>query len=377
MSAMSGLAVARWRLRNQGLDATTATDPRDVVGGLLAVQAENHPQATWAVATRGLNPDQAAFARLYDDGEILRTHVLRPTWHFVLADDVVWLLDLTRPRVQRTWERQLEQEGIDRATWERAMAVIAGAVTGRDRTRTELAADLAAEGMTFSGHGLMLVAGLAELHGFIGSGPRRADEHTYALLSERAPRSRRLDGAEARAELVVRYVTSHGPVTERDLTYWATLPLGEVRAGLADVADQLGSFVLDGATFWHGQGQEPPDAAPSGPVPSPGSVPWPGSVPRPRAHLLQILDEYYRGYQATRGLLDLRGLKPPGRESSTGMTIVDSQIVGDMKRTVQPGRVVFEVRLLRPLDEGERGAVLDAAARYGRFLDREPSVVFV
>jgi len=32
-------------------------------------------------------------------GEILRTHVMHPTWHFVTPVDIRWLLKLTAPRV--------------------------------------------------------------------------------------------------------------------------------------------------------------------------------------------------------------------------------------------------------------------------------------
>ena len=125
------------------------------------------------------------------------------------------------------------------------------------------------------------------------------------------------------------------------------------------MADRLGSFELGGRTYWHGQNRPSCD------------------VLTPRAQLLQILDEYYRGYQDSRDLLDVAGLKPQGREASTGMTITDSQIVGDMNRVLDPDTVTFRIRRWRPLDEGEEAAVHHAAERYGRYLDRAPSVRFI
>jgi hypothetical protein len=358
MPSMTRLDVARWRLHCQRLAGMPAADPLAVVRHLLAVQAENHSQASWAVATRCATPDAALFARLYDDGALLRTHLLRPTWHFVLPDDVGWLLDISRPRLARSWERQLEQEGVDRPMWDRAATVIGEALVGRYLTRSELAVHLAGEGLVFTGRGLMLVAGYTELDGIICSGAARDGQHTYALLAERVTRTRRLDAETARAELVLRYLIGHGPATERDVAYWATMTLRDVRAGLADIADQVNSFELDGSTFWHAY-----------------DAPHEGALV-PRAQLLQILDEYYRGYQFSRDLLDIAGLKLVGREMSSGMTIVDSQIVGDMKRTLDPDRVTFEVRLLRDLTGDEEAAVHDAAARYGSYLDRAPTVAF-
>jgi Winged helix DNA-binding domain len=357
-SADGRLSIARWRLANQHLAGLGLAEPIAVVRHLLAVQAENHSQASWAVATRTVAPDAALFGHLYDDGHLLRTHVLRPTWHFVLPDDIGWLLDLSRPRLTRSWERQLEQEHIDQQDWEHAVTLITETLPGRTLTRSELADHLAASGVTMSGHALMLVCGLTELHGLICSGPARDGQHTYALLSERVPFARHLDADHARAELVVRYIGGHGPVTERDIAYWATMTLGEVRTGIADNADRLASFQLDGKTFWH-----TPGAPPAGPI-------------KPQAHLLQILDEYYRGYQDSRDLLAIDGHHVTGRESAAGMVIVDSQLVGHMKRTITPDYVTFDIHLLRTLTAQEHTAIQDAADRYGRYLNRHPQLRF-
>jgi Winged helix DNA-binding domain len=352
------LAIARWRLHSQHLAGTPAADATAVVRRLLAVQAENHAQASWAVGTRCRIADASLFARLYDDGAILRTHLLRPTWHFVLPDDIGWLLDLSRPRLLRGWERQLEQEGVTHTIWERAATIITTALTGRYLTRAKLADHLAAEGFAFSGHALMLVAGLTEVHGLICSGPTRDSQHTYALFTERVPNTRRLEPDAARAELVARYIAGHGPVTERDIAYWATMTLRDVRASLADIADQISSFKVEGDTFWHT-----------------GSAPD-GDTIEPCAHLLQILDEYYRGYQHSRGLLDIASRMVAGREDSIGMAIINSQIVGGMSRTIGTEYVTFDIGLLRDLTGDETAAIHNAAARYGHFLNRAPRLTF-
>ena len=66
------------------------------------------------MASRTRNPDQADLAALLDDGAVLRTHVLRPTWHFVRAEDIGWVLDLTGPRVRRVTGQQLrDTHGLD------------------------------------------------------------------------------------------------------------------------------------------------------------------------------------------------------------------------------------------------------------------------
>ena len=348
------LTVARWRLRTQHLVEPHLGAAADVVGALLAVQAENPTQSGWAVAARTAAPDPADLARSLDDGTVVRTHVLRPTWHYVAADDVAWLIELTAPRVRRTTQQQLRtvHELDDRAVDALSTAVLA-ALDGSDLTRAGLAEVLAASGYELTGQALMILLADLELQALICSGRPAGDgTHTYARFADRIPSPRRLEPADALAELALRYFTGHGPATVHDLAYWATLPLGQVRAGLAEVGGRLDSFEHDGRTFWH---------APADPPTSAGT---------PAGHLLQILDETYRGYQDSRWVLDAAGIVPRAREAAAGMAVVDAQLVAAMKRTVTADSVVFELQPYRPLVAGDLAALEAAANRYGQFLSR-------
>jgi hypothetical protein len=217
-------------------------------------------------------------------------------------------------------------------------------------TRAQLAGELRDRGIGGSGQMLMILLAHAELDGLVCSGTSTGTEHTYALMGERVRAPRRLGRAEALAELALRYFTGHGPATERDLAYWATLTLTDVRAGLHQVRDQLGSFQHDGRTFWH-----PPGEPPSGPQ-------------QPAAHLLQILDETYRGYQDSRWVLDAAGDVPRTRESATGMALVDAQLLAATRRTIAHGHVQFDLRPYRALTPPETEALEQAAKRYGEYL---------
>src|SRR5215831_15852745 len=143
------LDIARWRLRSQHLVWPYAVSAREAVGSLLAVQAENPTQAAWAVASRTPNLDQAELAALLDDGTVVRTHVLRPTWHFVRAEDVGWLLDLTGPRVQRVTGLQLQNShGLDERSIDHAVTAVVEALASRGQlTRVQLADELRKRGI--------------------------------------------------------------------------------------------------------------------------------------------------------------------------------------------------------------------------------------
>ena len=348
--------IARWRLRSQHLVSPHGNSAAAVIRSLLAVQAENAGQAAWAVASRTQDPRAPELEALLDQGSVVRTHVLRPTWHFVAVEDIGWLLELTAPRIRPLIVRQLtETHGLAGARLDQAASVVLGALSERpDQTREQLADCLRAQGIDPHGQTLMLLLVLLELDRLICSGRRLRGAHTYAAFADRVPSPRRLDRDEALAELALRYFTGHGPATERDLAYWATLTLRDVRRGLEQVREGLGSFDHDGRTFWHAPGDPPPARS-----------------LMPGGHLLQILDEVYRGYQDSRMVLDSEGIVPTGRETAIGMALVDAQMVAGMKRTVGR-RVVFEIDPFSGrLTPSHRSLVEQAAARYAEFLGVE------
>jgi DNA glycosylase AlkZ-like len=307
------LDVARWRLRSQHLVWPWAVSAGEAVGSLLAVQAENPSQAAWAVASRTSRPDQA---------ELRNAH-------------------------------GLDERSIDRAV----TAVLETLASRGELTRGQLADELGDRGIPGSGQMLMILLAHAELGGLICSGRIAGGEHTYTLMRERVPAPRRLGRAEALAELALRYFTGHGPATERDLAYWATLTLTEVRSGLQQVGDRLDSFRHDGRIFWHAPGDPP------------------GGPQEPTAHLLQILDETYRGYQDSRWVLDAVGDVPRTRESATGMALVDAQLIAAMRRTVAHDHVQFDLRPYRVLTPVQTEALDQAARRYGEYLRLKPRII--
>ena len=243
--------------------------------------------------------------------------------------------------------------GLDDRALDRASTAVLEALGSSGLTRAALAGVLAESGHEISGHAPTILLADLELQALVCSGrPEDDGTHTYARFADRVPAPRRLDRGDALAELARRYFNGHGPATERDLSYWATLPLGDVRAGLARVADRLESFEHDGRTFWHAPAHRPPAAG------------------APAGHLLQILDEMYRGYQDSRWVLDGAGVVPRAREVAAGMALVDAQLVAAMKRTVTADRVVFELRPYRPLRADDVAALRAAASRAGEFLGR-------
>ncbi len=210
------------RLHNQLLIQHPFDQPNEVVAWLGAVQAQEYGHAKWALGMRLPGATDVDVERAIAEGSILRTHVMRPTWHFVTSADIRWMLELTGPRVHALNAYYYRQQGLDDALFARSNAVLAKALAGGNYlTRPELQAALAGAGIVADG-GLRAsyLMMRAELDMLICSGPRRGKQFTYALLDERAPAASSLPRDEALAELTRRYFTSHGPATLKDFAWW-------------------------------------------------------------------------------------------------------------------------------------------------------------
>jgi hypothetical protein len=288
-----------------------------------------------------------------DEGRILRTHVMRPTWHFVTPADIRWMLELTAPRVHRAMAYYRRQLGLDTAILIRASASFERALRdGEHLTRSELGVQLGRAGLVIKGVPLALLTIYAELEGVICSGPRRGKQGTYALLAERAPRAPRLSRDEALAELTRRYFTSHGPATIRDFLWWSGLTTPDAKRGLE--MNQGRHELVEGRTYW-----------------SLGGTPA-GSTERRTVHLLPVYDEYLVAYRDR----EVVPHGPPAIESrSRGSVtfrhalVIAGQVAGTWKPVRNTSGLVVDVIPIRRLTGPERRALAEAAARYGRFLE--------
>src|SRR6266566_6659485 len=256
---MINLDIAHRRLHNQHITRRMLETPQALVEWMGAVQAQDFAAAKWALGLRlpGVTDDDIEQA--FTDGTILRTHVMRPTWHFVSPADIRWLLALTAPRVNAgnaSWYRRLE---LDDALFIRSNAVLAKALQGgKQLTRAELVSVLQRAGIaTDELQRFSYIIMRAELDGIVCSGARRGRQFTYALLDERAPQAMTLDRHEALAEVASRYFTSRGPATLQDFVWWSGLTVADARTGLEMVTSQLMHEVVDGQEYWFSTSTSP------------------------------------------------------------------------------------------------------------------------
>jgi Winged helix DNA-binding domain len=356
---MTHADLLRRRLRTQHVTGASLTTPEQVVGWLGAVQAQDYAAARWALALRAKNVTETAVDDALASGAILRTHVLRPTWHFVVPDDIRWMLRLTAPRVNVAMAYFYRTHELDDRLVAKSHAVLRRVLHGgRQLTRRALASALEKARIIRSKDSPLRVFGLllrAELDALVCSGARVGSQFTYALLDDRVPPGRTLPGEEARAELVRRYFVSHGPATLRDFRWWSGLTAADARHGLEAVESQLDRDVIDGKVFWRG----------------------PNTRPRAKtsmaAHLLPIYDECLLSYRD--GREHVADHAHQGIFFYGPAIVMDGRIVGAWKRTLSGTSVVLEAVPFAPLGGRETSALTRAVRRYGRFMERESFLV--
>lgn len=341
----------------QRLGGERFDDPTVVVRHLLAVQSQDYPGAKWGVGQRVDSTTDAEIDRLFDAGAIVRTHVMRPTWHFVDPLDLRWLLALTAPRVHQVNGYQYRQLGIDREVAARSRRVIERALLGgRALIREEIGQALSQAGID----GVNLRGGYliidAELEGLICSGPRRGRRQTYALLEERIPPSRPRERDEALAELARRYVEGHGPAQAADLAWWSGLTVSEARTALGLATPPLERETIEERAFW---------SSPSQPVAT--------TEERPSVRLLPNYDELLVAFRDRSDAMD-PDVPPPARvaaEILNHVVVRDGLVVGGWRRSDDRATFRVEANILVGLDSAEREAFEADVQRLGAFL-RKP-----
>lgn len=329
------------RIRNQRLSAPDCRKPVDVVRWFGAVQSQDFQAAKWALALRMPSATNATIEEAFNRGAILRTHVMRPTWHFVAREDIRWLLELTAAAVNVRCGSGYRMFELDDAVFKRSHKVLERALRdGNHLTRSELRRRLNESGVAANdsirmGHILIR----AELDRVVCSGPRAGKQFTYALFDERVPPTKALDRDEALAKLTRLYFRSHGPATLQDFVWWSGLSTADAKRCLEMVP--LEKLTFQEKVYWRigsGEAQERSTTA----------------------HLLPVYDEYFVAYKDRESVFG--SLNGKSTWDSLGPAIVINGVAaGTWNKS-------GDVEFTRALKKAERVAVAQATTRYAEFL---------
>jgi Winged helix DNA-binding domain len=348
--------VLRRRLTTQRLDGSGLPSATEVVRLLGCVQSQEYSHALWSLGMRTSGLTSADVQREFDRGNFLRTHILRPTWHFVTAEDIRWILQVTAPRVQKLNQTIHRQHGLDLVTLDHGVAVITEELSGgRYRTRPELGEALANQRLPSQGIRLAYIVMNAELEGLICSGPMRGAQQTYALLDERVPRTEAATGDAA--ELAYRFFRGHGPASIQDLARWSSLTVTQCREAVDAVKNRLECATVEGIDLWFDNTEPAQAQAATG------------------ALLLPLYDEVTLSYPAINFPPVHGHPHQPGQDLFIGCVIIDETNVGLWRRTFKGSKMIMKVTVAPGALARSRSLIETAAAELAVFTGKELELI--
>jgi hypothetical protein len=350
---MNDSALLLERLQGQRLIGLREDSPQRVVRSMAAIQAQDYAAAKWALALRSPGVTEREIEILLSEGRLLRTHVLRPTWHFVAPEDIRWMLRLTAKRVHAINAPYYRKNELTEAVFRKSGSILEREL-GRAGflSRERIAGLLRGKGIPAEGMRLALLLMKAELDGLICSGPREGTRFTYALLEERAGSAPDMTKDEALAELAKRYFSTRGPATLKDFSWWSGLSAADAGLGVELTGGDLVREKAGDLIYWDGPSGGPRRAA------------------KPSLLLLPNYDEFVVSYADRRAIRgDARGYSAPESILFRNIAVVDGIVRGTWKLRKKAKSAVLEYDIQSPLSDGEERELRDIGLRLARFLE--------
>jgi hypothetical protein len=344
--------ILRLRLHAQLLHGAPSTGVVSTVRHMLALQAQDFAQSLWAVGVRTPRSTRADVLSALESGEVVRTLPMRGTLHFVLAEDLGWMLGLTSARTLQGASTRFRNLGLEQSDLDRAEKLVSGQLAGGGSlSRDEFMKLLEANGISPEGQRAYHVIFYLCQRQVLCWGPPRGTQQALVLVDEWISRPRRLDHDDALREFALRYFTGHGPATVKDFSWWTKLTLKDARAGIESAGELLSELECGGVRYFSATtGLEVANMAPTG--------------RRSSVHALPGFDEYLLGYQDRSLMLDaehFQRIVPGNNGIFLPMIVSNGRIVGTWRRsrkgaTIEPEHFAEASAALRTAFERETRA---------------------
>jgi hypothetical protein len=250
ISWMTSSQISAMRFFNQNISGERFRTPKEIVNWLGAVQAQDYNMAKWALGVRLPGSTHEKIEAAINQGDIIRTHVLRPTWHFVSPEDVMWMLELSADNINRIMNSNNRRLGLDEKVFKKCNTLIEKLLRdGNYLTRKEIMAALEKKRIQTNELRSSHIMLRAETDRIVCNGPKKENQFTYALLSEKAV-SKKLSKEEALTLLAKKYFQSHGPATLQDFSWWSGLSVADSKIGLENIKDEMHGEEVKENMFW-------------------------------------------------------------------------------------------------------------------------------
>lgn len=340
---------------NQQIKGSGFSTAKEIAGWMGAMQAQDYNMVKWALGIRLLNSTETEINAEIDAGNIIRTHLLRPTWHIVSSDDIYWISDLTSSRIKSAVKFRDRQLGLTDSIFTKCNRLFGKTLRdGNHLTREELIEELINAGIGVDNNRASHIFLRAELDGIICSGKQKNGKPTYAILEEWVPVKNRKYKDEALRELALRYFSSRGPATVQDFSWWSGLTLGNSRLALELARPNLISDTTENLTYWFVH---------------PVSKPSPDDQD---AYLLPAFDEFLISYRDRTATLSLIHNKKT--ISNNGMfypaVLWGGQIIGTWKRLIKEDHIILTFNLSKDIRIDPDLTLSKSISRYSEFYNK-------
>lgn len=352
--------ISNSRLISQGIVDPISDSPKEIVNRMGALQAQDFNMAKWAIGLRLRNPTEQKIDSAIDSAEIIRTHVLRPTWHFISSDDIYWMLDLTASRILSSMKGRNKQLELSSNVFKKVNKIIEKILTGnKSLPRRELVNEINKAKIKTDNNRLSHILLNAELEGLICSGKMKDNQTTYALLNERVEKPKPIKKEEGLYKLSTKYFQSHFPATLQDFCWWSGLSFSNAKQALELIKDHFICEKLHEQEYW-----------------LPNSFVLKKTY-KESAFLLPAFDEFLISYKdRSAAILHEHQRKAFSNNGIFWPTIViDGQVKGLWKREIKRETVVIEPDLFDKKNDKDKELIKEAAENFGSFLNKKTEVI--
>lgn len=352
--------ISNTRLKSQKVSETEFKDPKEIVSWMGAMQAQDYPMSKWAIGVRLTDPAEEKVDSAIDKGEIIRIHVLRPTWHFISADDIYWMLNLSAPRIKSSLKtRHKELELTEKIIGKTQSLLLQRLSNGSGLTREEIAEEFTVAKIRTDANRLSHILFRAEMDGIVCSGPLKQKKITYSLLHERVPVKKDLLHDEALAELAKRYFISRCPATPEDFMWWSNLPVTEVRKAIDFIKHGFLQETIGKATYLIPHTY-------SGRSSNSGEI-----------HLLPAYDEFLISYRDRSS--SLAAVDNEKAVSNNGVfypvIVINGQVEGIWKRNIHKNKLYVDLRFFKNPDMHNLHILEKKVNLFGKFLNIDTEII--
>ncbi len=345
--------IAKLRLTSQQIANPKIKSAKEILNWMGAMQAQDFNMVKWAMGLRLNNSTEKSIDAAIDSGEIIRTHVLRPTWHFVSAENIFWMLELTAPRLKASMKGRYKQLELTEEVFKKCNKIIEQFLnSGKHATRKELVSELNRSKIATDENRASHILLNSELEKIICNGKMKGKQTTYALLSERIPQTKRLYKEEALRELASKYFESHCPATLHDFVWWSGLSVTDAKNAVELIIDQFVSEKINSSEYL---------------FPNSSSIP---KKFKESVFLLPAFDEFLISYKDRTAAI--AGEHQEKAFSKNGIfwptVVVNEQVSGLWKREIKKDILIIEVRFFDKKNNVTKSDLKKASDRLASFL---------